>query len=221
MARVRINTRTVPVRQKPQRIPRQLRTQQLQHEELKDEGEDYADESEEDERVVLRRRPVQPRAPVHGAQARGYREAQHVADHGEPRRIRRRKATVSEDKYYIPVDEIPEGSSYEWKRWSVMGQEDPYYLAQMREQGWEPVNPKRHPTWVPPGYSQDYIIKDGLILMERPIELTEEARAEQKVLARQQVREAEARLGRTPGNTHQRLAPKITKEIMRQVPVED
>lgn len=203
----------------PQAVPRRAR-QPAYEEETYDEPQYAYDDEPEEEPVVLRR-SVRPRSPMHGPRLRGYREPQHMADHGEPRRKRRRKATAVEDMFYIPVEEIPEGSSYEWKRWTVIGQEDPFYIAQMREQGWEPVLAKRHPTWVPPNYDKPHIIKNGMILMERPIELTEEARAEQKVLARQQVREAEARLGRTPGNTHQRLAPKITKEVMRQVSVED
>ena len=146
------------------------------------------------------------------------REAVHESDH-TPKRTRRRKATVTEDIFYIPVEEIPEGLSYEWKRWSVVGEEQPFYLAQMREQGWEPVPPKRHPSWVPPGYNEPHIIKGGLILMDRPIELTQEARQEQRQLAKTQVREAEQRLGMTPNNTLGRVAPKITKEIGRMVPV--
>lgn len=224
MARVRINDRPAPrsagQRPIPQRRPIPVRTRQPRYEEedeLEERSyeEDYDDEPEE--RPTLRR--TQPRAPIHSPRMRAGRQVQHENEHTEPRRVRRRKATAVEDIYYIPVEEIPEGSSYEWKRWSVVGAEDPFYIAQMREQGWEPVDPKRHPNWLPPGYNQPFIIKGGQILMERPIELTEEARAEQKVLARRQVREAEARLGRTPGNTHQRLAPKITKEVMRQVPV--
>jgi hypothetical protein len=158
-----------------------------------------------------------PRAAQH-ASGREQREPEHVEVHVKPR-VRRRKATVVEDQFYIPLDEIPEGLSYEWKRYTVNGQEDPYYIANMREQGWEPVDPKRHPNWVPPGYSQPHIIKGGQILMERPIELTEEARAEQKMLAKRQVREAEQRLGRTEGNEMQRLQPSVTKEIGRMVPV--
>lgn len=234
MARVRIsNGRSSPTRRLPRTtrpLPqRPLRSRQTRYEEPEeDEYEDleevqelYEDEDDYEPEEVPPRRPTRPRAPVHGARVRGHREQRHETSHGEPRRIRRRKSTAVEDIYYIPVEEIPEGSSYEWKRWSVVGAEDPFYIAQMREQGWEPVDPRRHPTWVPPGYSLPHIIKGGMILMERPIELTEEARAEQRVLARQQVREAEARLGRTPGNTHQRLAPKITKEIMRAVQAEE
>lgn len=147
------------------------------------------------------------------------RPAMHETNHVAARvRTRNRKSTVNEDMFYIPVDEIPEGSSYEWKRYSVHGMEDPFYIAQMREQGWEPVNPKRHPNWVPPGYSQPHIIKGGQILMERPMELTQEARQEQRQLARTQMREAEQRLGMTPNNTLARVEPKVTKEIGRMVP---
>jgi len=151
------------------------------------------------------------------------REPLHESVHGEPRRTRRRKSEVNQDMFYVPLEEIPEGSSYEWKRFSINGQEDPFYLASMREQGWEPVNPKRHPTWVPPGYSQPHIIKGGLILMERPVELTGEARREQRMLAKTQMREAEQRLGMTPKDTltrqHQGVEPRITKEYVRAVQV--
>lgn len=160
-----------------------------------------------------------PRRPQHLPRTddREVRETTHAA----PRRTRRRKDTVHDDIFYVPVDEIPEGSSYEWKRWSVHGQEDPFYIASMREQGWEPVDPRRHPNWVPPGYNQPYIIKGGQILMERPIELTQEARAEQRQLAKRQVREAEQRVGLTPRGTgtrdHPGVAPTIVKELGRMV----
>lgn len=170
---------------------------------------------EEDGGAVVAQRPVLRTARPE------QREPLHEANHGEARRTRRRKATVNEDMFYIPVDEIPEGSSYEWKRWSVNGQEDPFYIAGMREQGWEPVNPKRHPNWVPPGYSQPNIIKGGMILMERPLELTLEARAENRKLARTQVVEAEQRLGMTPNNTltrqHDGVQPRVVKEYGRVV----
>lgn len=144
------------------------------------------------------------------------------ADQRPPKRTRRRQSTVQDDPFYIPLDEIPEGSSYEWKRYSVHGEEDPFYIAKMRSQGWEPVDPKNHPNWVPPGYREPHIIKGGQILMERPMELTIEAREESRALARQQVVEAEQRLGRTPKGEltrhHPGAAPVITKEVGRMVP---
>lgn len=159
-----------------------------------------------------------PRRPQHLPRAAGREEREPAHT---PKRTRRRKATVQEDIFYIPLDEIPEGSSYEWKRWTVHGQEDPFYIASMREQGWEPVDPKRHPNWVPPGYNQPYIIKGGQILMERPIELTQEARAEQRALSKRQMHEAEQRLGMAPRDTgprdHPGVRPTIVKEVGRMV----
>lgn len=153
------------------------------------------------------------------------REPMHEAAHDQSRRTRRRKSTIVEDMFYIPMDEIPEGLSYEWKKWTVNGQEDPFYIAQMREQGWEPVPPDRHPTWVPPGYKEPHIIKGGQILMDRPVELTNEAKAEQRQLAKRQIREAEQRLGMTPKGELTReldeIKPRITKEYVRPVAIEE
>jgi hypothetical protein len=164
------------------------------------------------------------RTPVHQQRVVDKRVDNHVGDHA-PARTRRRKATVNEDQFFIPLEEVPHGLNYEWKRWSVSGQTDPFYIAQMREQGWEPVNPKRHPTWVPPGYNEPHIIKGGQILMERPMALTLEARKELQTLSKQQVKEAEQRLGLTPKGEATRelaeVAPRISKEMMRMVVEED
>lgn len=169
---------------------------------------------------------VVDRSPAHAPRGAAERVVAHVSEHEAPRvRTRRRKATVSEDPYYIPLEEIPEGLSYEWKRYSVVGQTDPFYLASMREQGWEPVSPKRHPNWVPPGYNEPHIIKGGMILMDRPIELTNEAKKELRQLSKQQVREAEQRLGMTPKQTLTRdfdgARPQIVKEYMRPIAITD
>lgn len=163
-----------------------------------------------------------PRESAHQPRIVDKRLDVHAEDHDAPRiRTRRRKATVNDDPYYIPQEEIPEGLSYEWKRWSVVGEQDPFYIAQMREQGWEPVPPKRHPNWVPPGYNEPHIIKGGMILMDRPAELTEEARREIRQLSKQQVREAEQRLGMTQKGELDRQKPSVVKEYMRPIVVEE
>jgi hypothetical protein len=169
---------------------------------------------------------VTPREPAHQPRVLEVREDDHVVDHDAPRlRTRRRKSTVNEDMFYVPVDEIPEGLSYEWKRWTVTGQHDPFYIASMREQGWEPVPPKRHPHWVPPGYNEPHIIKNGMILMDRPLELTEEARRELRQLSRRQIKEAEQRLGKTGDGEMTRdydgVRPKVEKGYFRPMVVED
>lgn len=141
-------------------------------------------------------------------------------------RVRKRKFQAGEDRFGIPVDEIPEGSSYEWKRWSVNGEEQPFYLANMREQGWEPVEPRRHPNWLPENYDRPHIIKEGLILMERPMELTLEAREETRKLSLRQVRDQMAQLGQAPPGTgprdvDPRIAPSVKTEMMRQISVQE
>jgi hypothetical protein len=151
-------------------------------------------------------------------------EDQRGTEHTPPRvRQRMRKGLIQRDEFFVPVEEIPEGLTYEWKRFSVNGLEDPYYLAQMREQGFEPVPPSRHPTWVPPGYNAPSIIKSGMILMDRPVELTRQARDEAEIAAGKQIREAEQRLGKTAAGEmtrdDPRVAPKVVKEIGRMVPM--
>lgn len=173
--------------------------------------------------------PNADRSPVHMPGPTDEREPAHDTAHATPRvRTRQSHATAQANPFDLPKDEIPEGSSYEWKRFSVSGQSadhDPFYLASMRRQGWEPVDPRRHPNWVPPGYDKPYIIRDGLILMERPVELTNEARQEQRNLARQQMREAQERLGMAPKDTMTRdfegVRPRLEQQVMRPVPIED
>jgi hypothetical protein len=143
-------------------------------------------------------------------------------EHVPPRvRTRLRKGLVQRDEFFVPIEEIPDGLTYEWKRFSVNGLEDPYYLAQMREQGFEPVPPSRHPNWVPPGYNSPHIVKGGMLLMDRPVEFTLEARAEAHDAANKQIREAEQRLGKTPvgemTRDDPRVAPKVVKEMGRMV----
>ena len=149
-------------------------------------------------------------------------------------RMRRRKMMQSDDIFNLPIDEIPDAFkhqmrngewiiSYEWKRLSVLGEENPFHIAAMNDQGWEPVPVSRHPNWVPPGYNKPHIIKGAQILMDRPIELTLEARREELQAANRQVRDAEARLGMTPRGEMTRNFPgidnRITKEYVRPVMV--
>jgi hypothetical protein len=154
---------------------------------------------------------------------------EHEPDHINPRvRTRTRNSSIShEDPYYVDLSKVPPDVDVNWKRFSNVGEEYPFYIARMREQGWEPVNPQENPDWVPvpPGYDKTNIIKGGLILMERPMRLSDEAKAENKIAAKQQVREAEQRLGLTPADTmtrdHEGAKPRIVKEMMRPIAIED
>jgi hypothetical protein len=167
------------------------------------------------------------RQPEHTAMTGPERVPERDPAHTKARtRSRMRRTSVMDDPFYIDPANIPEGMSVEWKRHSVVGEENPFYLAQMRSQGWEPVDPRVYPDIVqcPPGYNLPHIIKGGQILMERPIELTLEAIRERNSMARQQVTEAEERLGHTPKDTmtrdHQGAKPKISKEYVRAIPMQ-
>jgi hypothetical protein len=157
------------------------------------------------------------RTPEHTSYREPEKESNRDSAHSSPRkRTRSRNAMVLANPLELPLDEIPEGLTYEWKRFSTVGEEDHFYLAEMRRQGWEPVDPKAHPNWVPKGYDKPHIIRGGLLLMERPEELTKEARAEVRALSLQRMAEAEQRLGRTPSNTLTRNHPDINNRIVKE-----
>lgn len=127
-----------------------------------------------------------------------------------------------DDKYYIDPRDVPAGWSYEWKRKSVLGQEDPAYQISLARKGWEPVPAERMPHMMPTGAKYATIERDGQILMERPLELTEEAQDIEKRKARQQMRVKEQQLNESPhgqfGRDDSRVAPKI-KRSYEPIPV--
>lgn len=102
------------------------------------------------------------------------------------------------DDFFIPPSDVPNGWCYEWKRKTLLGQEDPAYQVQLAQKGWEPVPAYRHPSYMPVGYKGQTIERKGMILMERPLEITEEARNFELRKARNQVRQKEAQLAGAP-----------------------
>jgi hypothetical protein len=83
------------------------------------------------------------------------------------------------DEFYLPQWAVPDGWSYEWKRYSILNQEDTTHLNRLRDTGWEPVPASRHRSdgsnIVPVGYKHkdDSIVRNGQILMERPQAITD------------------------------------------------
>lgn len=132
------------------------------------------------------------------------------ADVRPPIRERKRKGSSVIDPFHIDMSKIPAGMSYEWKRHTTSGMEDPAYMMGLQENGWEPVDVSRHPEFMPSTY-RGPIMRHGMILMERPVELTAEARAEDDMAARQQVRDKQAQLGDAPKNTLERKVLSVNK----------
>ena len=100
------------------------------------------------------------------------------------------------DKYWAPSP--PDGFDYQWKLKSVMNQDDIDRIRQNEMNGWEPVPLSRHPELMPRGWKGDTIEVGGLVLMERPMLFTQEAREEERRAARDAIltKEAQMREGR-------------------------
>ena len=116
-------------------------------------------------------------------------------------RERRRRLPGFVDKYHIPEELKPAGLSIEWKRFETFGQPDPAYMANLHMNGWESLKAEDYPELAAAlGVSKGTIIRDGLMLMERPQALTDEARVEDNNAAKEAIRAKEEQLtGRTQG----------------------
>lgn len=104
---------------------------------------------------------------------------------------------MDRDKYWAPPP--PEGWDYQWRLKSVMGRDEIDQIRQDELNGWEAVPLSRHPELMPRDWKGSTIEVGGLVLMERPLIFTQEARDEEKRLAREAVmtKEAQMREGRS------------------------
>ena len=167
------------------------------------EPEPEPDEPEEEVRAAIR-----PAMREEDPRTRAARRAAEVRNH---------VGSMDEglDEFYIDQGAVPPGWSYEWKRKTVMGMEDPAYQVQIARMGWEPVPASRHPNMMPEGNKYLIIERKGMVLMERPKELTDEAREIENRKARNQVRHKEAQLNSAPdgqfGRDHREVQAKISK----------
>lgn len=114
---------------------------------------------------------------------------------GRDGKLLSRKRGGNADKFYIPQDIIPDGWSYEWKTESILGEPQTAHQMHMAENGWTPVMADRHPGLFMPNDYKGPIRRDGMVLMERPIELTQEARYEEQLAAQQLMNAQKEQLG--------------------------
>ena len=91
------------------------------------------------------------------------------------------------DEFYIDQSVIPTGWSYEWKRRFVMNQEDISHTMALKRSGWEEVPTSRHPEMMSVGSQEEFIMRKGQVLMERPLEITQEARLKDHRAAREAI----------------------------------
>lgn len=157
------------------------------------------------EDVSTFRPPLRPEEPkADDPRARAAKRARELRDHGVGQED-------GVDKFFIPSADIPEGWDYQWKRRKTVGAEDPAYEVATARAGWEPVPAHRHPSYMPKGWKGGDIERDGMVLMERPKEISDEARARELRDAREQVRQKEAQLNNAP----QGQFPRDTREDTR------
>lgn len=142
-----------------------------------------ADQVEAQEAREVAREPA--RTPVAG-------RAEVLGRNGE---ILSRSRAANGDRFEFDRGIIPDGWDYQWNPYSVFGEKQTNSQLTMYRNGWRPVPAERHPgTFMPLDYKGP-IINDGLILEERPMALTEEARAEERMKAQAQTRDAKAAIG--------------------------
>lgn len=110
------------------------------------------------------------------------------------------------DEFAIDLDIIPDGWSYEWKSWQTFGMDLSSHHVHLARKGWEAVPTSRHPELMPLGTKgSDPIIRKGMLLMERPLEITKEQRELEYRDARRQVRAKEEQLTQAPAGTMDRV----------------
>jgi hypothetical protein len=109
-----------------------------------------------------------------------------------------------DDQFYIDPSIVPDGWSYEWKSFTVLGAQDPGYQVSIAQKGWDAVPLYRHPQMMPRGHQGQTIERKGMILMERPLVITNEAKQRELAKARNQVQSKQEQLAGAPAGTFQR-----------------
>lgn len=138
-------------------------------------------------------------------------------------RARNADAAAGMGKYDIPEEVIPDGMDWQYKRVSYAGKEDiTHQMGMMRDGAWDPVPheawPERLGKFGVPGQA---IVIDGLMLMQRPMQYTVEAMAEEKKAAKDRVSNQMAELGLS-NTALPRAKPKIkTRYETLTVPNDD
>ena len=174
-------------------------------------------------------RPISRRPAARSAAARPQtkptvKQAERLAPEVKTKPTRRTKRNDASggDVFYIPPHLIPRGYSVEWKRISTLNkEEDDSYFVDLADQGWEAASVAQFPTLVSKNYTGKSIIRKGMMLMIRPKELTDEARAEDIQAAREQVKDKLAALGKAEKGEFKRKVQALKRTYERPAVDED
>lgn len=118
------------------------------------------------------------------------------------------------DEFKLPP--APDGWTYEWKAKAILGQVNHAHMTELYRQGWEEVPTYRHPEEMPLQGDHPVIERKGMVLMQRPTVIVEEARYQQMLKAKNQVRFKEEQLKGPPEGglghrDHAQVKPRISK----------
>lgn len=181
------------------RIPRKaavkrspIRRIRVEHEAAEAAAVQEAEEQAAIDRGEIRR-PVREEDP----RTRAARRAQEIMGHGS-------FSAGTSDNFYVDPDSIPPGWTYEWKRAETINKNDDAYEIELRRNGWEPVPSGRHPELMPPNSHANTITRNGMVLMERPQEVTEAVRRIELNEARELQRLPHQLAGESPRGTFER-----------------
>jgi len=144
------------------------------------------------------RPPVRPEPREDDPRARAARRAAEIREHGGG------YTDDAGDKFWIDPAIVPDGWTYEWKVRTVLNAENPAHQLELQRRGWSPVPYSRIPEKMPAGWKGQTIEMDGMILMERPKEITDEAIQMRQRRARLQVRAKEEQLAAAPAGQFER-----------------
>lgn len=113
---------------------------------------------------------------------------------------------ASVDKFLVPDHLKHPEWTIEWKRWSSYNAEDNDNINRCLQTGWQYVPASRpgFQMFLPRGWKENFILKEGMVLMERPAEITEMVEKRQLDEAKAQVRRKEQQVGEAPVGTLQR-----------------
>lgn len=169
------------------------------------------------------KRPNRGAAPPRvSAQSRGRPadpvvQAQDEAGNALTRRSRYEAATGT---YEVPIEMREPGWDYQWENLRVAGQPvEASTTVTTYEAGWRPVQAKGH--WMrmcPPGWDKPNVERDGMMLMKRPMSLTNEARNEDYNIALEQEGSKLSSAGLGPSKDP-RMPNQVALDIDRQAGV--
>lgn len=134
-----------------------------------------------------------------------------------------RNTTDDVDAFFVPPELIPQGWVVQWHNLTIMGMpERPETTIRHLENGWQVAPAKLFQKMLPPGYSDDKIVRGGQILMMRPKHLTDQALAEERAKAINVRRTQERKLSMTPTDTFERVQGSVKTSYERmEIPDDD